>query len=422
MHNVVISKIECFNKREMKADGNKRWEVVKNHNLNFLDYIKGREGVDYTPLNEDSPTKLEESSKNGLFGHYMVGSVKEVRKTIKTYADRKQPIFRGVLSLSEEDAAELGYFEKKKWKELMDAKMPDIAKKFGIELVNMRWVAAFHYEKGHPHIHYMLWDATERIQKAFVTTRQQNECREIFSKKIFHEELSKMAKEKSLRQLLILGKDTKENNQKIHINGLTDEIFSKFKINPVDYHIMGHISNKKISEIAKMMAAVCPQFPKEGSMKYELLDKEFKEKINPIVDKILEIPAVKKEKEEYLYFMEKQYATYSFGDTVEGKKKLAEKVQKEFANELYKSLANKVIKVCKKAIKEHPQAVWNEKIMQKKMFCDSYKLIRAAAEGFMKEKTKQEQSIKKNDITKNQKLAEAKRQGKINNQEEDLEQ
>lgn len=430
MYNVVVSKIECFNKREMKTSGDKRWETVKNHNLNFLDYIKGREGVDYTPLqaNEEvlntqiKKSKLEEESKNGLFGHYMVGSLKEVRKTIKEYADRKQPIFRGILSLSEEDAVELGYLKKEKWKQLLDSKMADVAKKMGIELVNMRWVAAYHYEKGHPHIHYMLWDATERVQKSFVTVKQQNECREIFSKEIFREERLAMAQEKSLRKLLILGKNTKVDNKEVHINGITDDIFNKFKINPLNYHIMGHVSNKDISEIAKMISTICPEFPQKGGMDYgELKSKELKEKIEQIVDKILEIPAVKKEKEEYLYFMRKQYATYSFGETEEGKKKLEDKVQKEFKNELYRRLANKVIKVCKKAIKEHPDAVWSQKLMEKKLFCDSYKLIRATAEGFMKEKSRQEQKNAKNDTTKNQKLAEAKRQGKINYNEDNLE-
>lgn len=431
MHNVVVSKIECFNKQEMKATGDKRWKMVKKHNLNFIDYIKGREGVDYTPLqaNEEvldlkiKKSKLEEESKNGLFGHYMVDSLKEVRKTIKEYADRKQPIFRGILSLSEEDAVELGYLKKEKWKNLLDSKMADVAKKMGIELVNMRWVAAYHYEKGHPHIHYMLWDATERIQKSFVTVKQQNECREIFSKEIFKEERLAMAQEKSLRKLLILGKNTKVDNKDIHINGIADDIFNKFRINPSNYHVMGHISNRNISEIAKMMAAVCHQFPEKGSIKYAYLDKELKEKINQIVDKILEIPTVKKEKEEYLYFLRKQYATYSFGETEEGKKKLEDKVQTEFKDELYSRLANKIIKVCKKAIKEHPYEVWNQKIMEKKLFSDSYKLIRAIAEGFMKEKSRQEQTsvnVKK-DMVKNQKLAEAKRQGKINYMEGDYE-
>lgn len=426
MHNIIISKVECLNRREASLKGNERWKAIKRHTLNLIDYIKGREGVDYLPLNEDSPTKLEESSKNGLFGHYMVGSVKEVRETIKTYADRKQPIFRGLLSISEEDAAELGYLKKENWKNLLDAKMPDIAKEFGIELPNLRWVAAFHYEKGHPHVHYMLWDATERIQKAFVTVRQQNKCREIFSKEILKGERRIMAQEKTLRRYLLLGgniKDPDDETKKIHLNGYANDILNQFRINPVNYHIMGHVSNKDISEIAKMIAVVCLDFPKEGRMDYgSLKDKELKEKINQIVDKILDIPAVKKEKEEYLYYMERQYATYSFGGTEEGKKKLAEKVQEEFAKELYTRLANKVVKVCKETIKSHRQIEWQNKVLRQQLFSDSYKLIRAAAEGFMKEKSRQDHGNKKSELTKNQKLAEAKRQGKFNNREEDLEQ
>lgn len=436
MHNVIISKIECWDSNKWRSKEKRDpWKGMIKHNLNFIDYIKGREGVDYTPLEDPkelslavtdkSSKELERTSKNGLFGHYKVGSVKEVKKVIKEYGKRHQPIFRGMLSISEADASELGYFQKKNWKALLDANMTEIGEQFNIDPVNLRWVAAFHYEKGHPHVHYMFWDATERIQKDFIFKKQQNKCREIFSKAILQEERRKMYLQKTLRKALILGGDVKNPNdetQKIHLGGYTNGILNEFRINPVNYHIMGHISNKHISEIAKMMAAVCLDFPKEGRMDYgSLKDKELKEKINQIVDKILEIPAVKKEKEEYLYYMERQYATYSFGNTEEGKKKLAEKVQEEFTKELYTRLANKVVKICKEAIKGHRQIEWQNKVLRQQLFCDSYKLIRAAAEGFMKEKSRQEHGTKKNELTKNQKLAEAKRQGKINNQEEDFE-
>lgn len=429
MHNVVISKIECWDSghgsKEAKGD---RWKGMIKHNLNYLEYISTRDGVDLSKLDETKSSRLEESSQNGLFGHYMVGSVKEVQQEIKKLGERKQPIFRGVLSLSEEDAIELGYLKKNKWKSLMDEKMADIAKEFGIDAPNLRWVAAYHYEKGHPHIHYMFWDSSEKIQRDFVFKKQQNKCRTIFSKCIFKEELNRMVMEKTLRNALILGENAKtENGKGKHINGQVDDILEKVKIAPLDYHIIEHISNKDIKEIAGMMSEACFQLPKNGRFAYGFLQADVKDKIDKIVDRILEIPAVKKEYEEYRYYLERQYKTHSLG-----KKAFEEAVKKEFKTEFYNPLANRIINVCKEAIKNHKSAVWQEKQdekndyemerhkkqMQKQMLSDTYKLIRSAAESFMKAKSRHERENKRTDVAKNQRIAEAKRQGKIHYQEE----
>lgn len=80
----------------------------------------------YTEYLANSEYAIKNKTVNhGLFG--MVNrfpdienmeSVNSISEFITDLADRKIPIYRGVVSLKEYDASRLGYLEKDKWKEL----------------------------------------------------------------------------------------------------------------------------------------------------------------------------------------------------------------------------------------------------------------------------------------------------------------
>ena len=422
MYNKVISKIRFH-------QPNKVAKSIK-ANINHLVYIATRDGVDYTIIDYDnvymsndfkqqfqnnirglkkekSNPVSQNSKPHGLFGNFQFDTLKDVEDIIKEKGEHKQTIYRGIVSLCEEDAAELGYFDKIRWKELLDSKMDDIAKEFGIDSINMRWVAAFHYEKGHPHVHYMFWDSSDKISQSYIPVSRQHKCREIFSKQIYEEERRQMAKLKQEEKNAVLLLGHKILN--VDVNAVALKEISKKKL-----HIMDKISNRSIQKIEKMTMELVAKLPRTGRLNYRYLPNDIKLEVNAIVEEIFQVPAVKKELDRYLSYMEKQYATYS-----STKQTQQWRIDVEYRKEMQKRMANLVLRSCRNIMKENEKNAYLAEKQRNIGFYHGYKLIRAAAEGFMHAKNMEEQrQTQQNQMTKNDKIAEAKRVGKIKSKEE----
>lgn len=420
MHNVVISKIRCHN------PNTKKYAPISN--VNAIIYYATRDGVDLTELEEEkmSDNDLylkyinERPRSHGLFGNFECKDLDKVVDEIKQRSYNKEAIFRGIVSLSEDDAIELGYLDKEKWKTLLDAKMPDIAAQFRISIENLRWVAAFHMEKGHPHVHYMFWDASNSIRSPYIPVVWQDKCRMAFSEYIFEEERHRLALEKSIQRDLILefGKNIFNQSAQLPI----------FESKNSDIKIMEHISDSDINKISAMLYEMLNDLPDKGRLAYKLLEPNIKIKVDRIVDTILEIPAVKVEFEKYKDLMKQQFMTYSPNE-----KFLEYKLDKEVSHEMKKRIANQVLKTCKKILYkekniiqrmkhnkewELKQEEWKKNYRKTQCVKSSYKLLRAAAQGFMQEQgyqQRQNEHFAGNDM---QKKAELKRKIKSTNEQD----
>ena len=82
---------------------------------------------------------------------------------IDNLAKNKVPIYRGYISLREFDAERLGYYEQEKWKNLLENRLPSIAKKMNIKLEDLQYLGAVHMEDGHPHLQFFVWSKKPRI-------------------------------------------------------------------------------------------------------------------------------------------------------------------------------------------------------------------------------------------------------------------
>ena len=67
-----------------------------------------------------------------------------------------------ILSLSREDAERLGFDSASRWRDFLRSERSEIAEQFHISQGNLRWYAAFHNEKHHPHVHLMVWSEDEK--------------------------------------------------------------------------------------------------------------------------------------------------------------------------------------------------------------------------------------------------------------------
>ena len=67
-------------------------------------------------------------------------------------------VYKTVISLTGEDSEKYGYTTKDDWENLIRANIKLIADEYNIKVENLDWVASFHTEERHPHIHFVFYD------------------------------------------------------------------------------------------------------------------------------------------------------------------------------------------------------------------------------------------------------------------------
>ncbi len=256
----VISKIRCYN--PSRSD-------TTSGNVNHLYYIARR---NMTLKNEKGvPTFGEIEGIDVENAH-----LKDIAREIARKSNKKTNVYRGIISLKEEDALELGYDKQEEWKALMERKVYDIGKKLGVPPLNCQWIAVVHYKKGNPHLHYMLWDKAQKINDYFITSRKQCEIREMITKDIFEDEFQKYY-------------------------NIQDEIKSKFRDKEVALSLKAfdlkncvgkiayiNISAKIINEMQKLFKDIKINMPKEGRITYSFMPENVKRDIDKFMQLFIE--------------------------------------------------------------------------------------------------------------------------------------
>lgn len=330
MQNIVISKIRC-------AAPNKRGTAVAN--INHLKYIATREGVDLSPSSkhdaeDDTTTYLryihERPRSHGLFGNLPDEQIDDIDTLCQNMyqLSKNKPIYKGIVSLAEEDAINLGYDDKKSWETMLNASMPDIAHEFNIPITSLAWVGAMHQEQGHPHVHYMFWRTDDKIQSPFIPTATQNKCREIFAKYIDEDEREIYIAEKAA------SRDTLINMEK--------ELFIP---GTVQTGVLGRINHKLLENIAEQLENLAKALPNTGRTAYQFLPPDIKIDVDCIVDTVLQIPNFTNEYTNYVNAVNNISHSYS----VVGNKKIRNLKRAE--KDLKNRLSNIVIKEANKVRK-----------------------------------------------------------------------
>lgn len=226
-----------LNKNEIyaKYNGKGRSQNLQAHiDKLHTDYIATRSGVD---------TGFE---IHGLFGNILDTDEVElleldtIKNHIQEISKKNIDVFKTVISLKNEDAMKYGYFNKKAWKELLEEKMPELAKEFKIPFDDLEWVATFHAKKDRPHCHLVVWNKNQDMsvkRKPFVNFKQ---IKVAVAKGVFKEELKSLYVIKDVSKTL-LGKmsrneiyDYKDNlkelyqNEEIYLNAINTENTQNF--------------------------------------------------------------------------------------------------------------------------------------------------------------------------------------------------
>ena len=309
----LISKIRCHSPNRPGS---------KNANRNNIKYIATRSGVDISNLKEnESINDLLRQDKNwtkksmnedkfsseadndiymryiaerprshGLFGNIDTTDLDKVTKDIYDLTKNGKNIYRGIISLSQKDAEMLGFTNKDSWNIYLRSVMPDICKELGISTVNFSWVAAYHAEKTHPHIHFQLWDNNDRVKSPFIHSSRQSNIRLMLSKQMFNDEYENFVKELTKPERDPLNEE--KNQKRNELTNFLKDVFINFTeyVPGVDhYSLPEKIENKEISILASQLINLIDhkEFPKSGSLDYTYLPPNVKEEVRNICDSLL---------------------------------------------------------------------------------------------------------------------------------------
>ena len=256
----VISKIRCYN--PSKSD-------TPSGNVNHLYYIARR---NMTLKNEKGVPTFGEIENIDVEN----ATLKDIAREIAHKSNKKTNIYRGIISLKEEDALELGYDKQEEWKALMGRKVYDIGKKLGVPPLNCQWVAVVHYKKGNPHLHYMLWDKEQKINDYFITSRKQCEIREMITKDIFEDEFQKYYN---------IQDEIKSNFRDKELALSLKAFDLKNCVGKIAYI---NISDKTINEMKNLFKEIKENIPKEGRITYSYMPKSIKSNIDKFMQLFIE--------------------------------------------------------------------------------------------------------------------------------------
>lgn len=305
----LVSKIRCWNP-------NKGGYTKKNYN--YMHYIATREGVDLSQINriedmvnvnadlndygEDLIGKEADNStylkyitnrprSHGLFGNIDTDNFSEVSKKLNEVTKQDRIIFRGIISLSKEDAEALEYTSAEKWNTYLRSVMPDIAKELSVSPNNMTWVAAFHAEANHPHVHYMLWDNRDKVMSPYIHVSRQEACRKICQDAMFtpeNEALIRSITEAERKELYMqqnvarneITSFLKEMYQGDNVPGVVKEILPE-RTSPEDHKRLNRLYEKILNTM-----------PGSGRIAYKFMPPECKGYIDKVTDILLKRPDI----------------------------------------------------------------------------------------------------------------------------------
>lgn len=236
---------------------------TKMNNMYHLLYIGTREGValnddmrefedNHNKSNNDEYMKYiaNRPRSHGLFSKENIKvDLKSVAETMKNYNGY---VYRGIISLRENEAIEKGFDKKENWEDLIRDKMLHISKQLNIPYNKLEWVGAFHRESGHPHVHLMMWNKEAEVRNIGAIPKKNIESiRKELTKEIFKNEFETVLSLKNIYRDFLTdttkGINSNDYTMKfLELDEKLKEINTKSDINKYEGQIK--VLNKEISE------------------------------------------------------------------------------------------------------------------------------------------------------------------------------
>lgn len=250
-----------------RLSNKQRATVIKSH----INYIGRTEGA-------------ENNGEHCLFGtlnnnENVYGMKKsDILAYIKDKVSSGAYVYKTVISLTGEDSEKYGYTTKDDWENLIRANIKLIADEYNIKVENLDWVASFHTEERHPHIHFVFYDKS--ISKKAKPYVQYDKIKEKLNYSVYKKDIQPLLDQKNTIKKEI--KDIFKDN--------IDEIIS-YDANKIFGNKIAQNSLNEIAELLKEIYEIKDleyKTTKRGSWKMQYQTPEVKEKIRAIINKIIQ--------------------------------------------------------------------------------------------------------------------------------------
>ena len=284
---------------------------------NYIGYIANR-------------PRVEKQGAHGLFS--ADDKPIDLKNVTEEIANHNGVVFTNILSLRREDADNLGYNCAAKWKDLINRNALTIAKTMNISPQNLRWYAAFHNEKHHPHVHLVTYAVG---QKPYMTEEGLDLLKRTLAKDIFADENINIYMEQT----------NVRNELKAEAKKLIDDI-----VNSIND---GVYSNTLVNDLLIQLAKELDKY--SGRMMYGYLPKRAKNLIDGIVDEMS-----KDEKIQSLYdlwYKHRETIIHNYRDDMPSRISLS-------ANNEFKSIRNSVLQEALR-LKDLEQYPFTEELVEK---------------------------------------------------------
>lgn len=286
-------------------------------NASHVDYIANRPGValgepnleeeEYSLESADIHLKYmdERPRSHGLFGQdeTVEPNPEIIQKELK---EHEGFVWRAIVSIREDDAIRLGYVEREAWEKMLRTSVEEAAGKMGIRPTNLKWVAAFHQAKGHPHAHVLFWEKTPE-RKRWTREQSREELRamkKVFVREIYADERMRLGQERTaLREyirsqakssiLQVKRLRVKLKDLRVEIHALDGKTPGVPPVLNTSVNIPGELKGMKgdvLRELAERTGYLAEIMPKRGRVALKYMPENVKSEAREIASFILRQP------------------------------------------------------------------------------------------------------------------------------------
>lgn len=248
------------------VEGIKMLEEMAMSNEVYMKYISERPGVEKNT-----------SMNHGLFDQK---GAAEIDKYAEELDNHNGNVYRDIISLRLVDAEDLGYTEQDTWKSLLQSKMMDKAKMLGIPTQDFKWIAAFHNEGYHPHVHVMHWDA--KGSRGFQDKKTIVDFKSALANEVFKNELW-------------LHKELKTEYRKELENQFS------YNVNELDRKVLKSTDSEAIEELKIKLNELSHLLRNNGSKYFAYQSEDAKNLTNKIVANLLESKPLNQLTDQYVH-------------------------------------------------------------------------------------------------------------------------
>lgn len=332
-----------------RLSNKQRATVIKSH----INYIGRTEGA-------------ENNGEHSLFGTLNNNeNVYRMKKSdilayIKDKVSSGAYVYKTVISLTGEDSEKYGYTTRDDWENLIRANIKIIADEYNIKLENLDWVASFHTEEVHPHIHLVFYDkSVTKRAKPYV---QYDKIKQKLNYYVYKKDIQPLLDEKNSIKKEI--KDIFKNN--------IDEIFF-YDANKIFNNKIAQNSLNEIAVLLKELHKIKDleyKTSKRGSWKMQYQTPEVKEKIRAITNKIIQSSSqIKSEVNLYINACIETEKIKNVNNTYKQTKRAIEHAVKKETEFILKKVDNQILeylKESKRKIMEEQQNLFEKEFNKEK--------------------------------------------------------